>query len=299
MSGHHHDHTHSAAHAGRKRLALVLAITAGVLIIEIIGGIVTGSLALLADAGHMFTDTVAIGTVLLAVLIGGRPPDGSRTFGSSRWEVIASAANGLLLLIVALFIVTEAFGRLANPAEVEPGPMLLVALIGLSANAISLAILRAADRDSVALRAARLEVVSDLGGSLGVVAAAIVIALTGWTGADAIVSLAIAAFIVPRSWRLLRETMAVLLESTPARLDLVEVRRHLSTADGVADVHDLHAWSITSGLDVLTAHVVVQDGVEPSSVLRELQRCVATDFDIEHATFQLETGGRCVVAAHP
>jgi cobalt-zinc-cadmium efflux system protein len=246
----------------------------------------------------MLTDTVAIGSVLLAVVIGGRPADRARTFGSARWEVIAAAVNGILLLVVAATILVEAIGRLADPGELAPGPMMLIALLGLGANAVSLAILRAADRDSVALRAARLEVASDLAGSIGVVVAAIVIALTGWVGADAVASIMIAIFIIPRSWRLLRQTTAVLLESTPERLDLGEVRAHLARAEGVEDVHDLHAWSITSGLDVITAHVVIGRDAEPTSVLAELQRCVTTDFDIDHATFQLESGSPCAIVAH-
>jgi cobalt-zinc-cadmium efflux system protein len=239
-----------------------------------------------------------MGSVLVAVIIGGRPADRARTFGSARWEVIAAAINGVLLLVVAATILVEAIGRLADPGELEPGPMMVIALIGLAANAVSLGILRAADRDSVALKAARLEVASDLAGSIGVVVAALVIALTGWVGADAVASIAIAIFIIPRSWRLLRQTTSVLLESTPDRLDLGEVRAHLAGAAGVEDVHDLHAWSITSGLDVITAHVVVRRDAEPTAVLRELQRCVTTDFDIDHATFQLETGARCSVVVH-
>ena len=282
----------TAARAHRDRLVGVFVLTAAVLVIEIVGSYLTDSLALLADAGHLLTDTVGIGLALGAIWFAGRPPTEARTFGYLRLEILAAVANAVLLLGIAVIVVVEAVRRLAEPPDILAGPMLVIALIGGVANLIGAMLLHAPARDSLNMRGAYLEVLSDLLGSIAVVIAAVVILLTGWTPIDALASLAIGALILPRTLRLLREAVDVLLEASPKGLDIDDVRRHILDAPGVADVHDLHAWTITSGLNVVSAHVVIEPEADPPAVLDELCRCLSGDFDIEHSTFQLETTDR-------
>ncbi|MEZ0239897.1 MAG: cation diffusion facilitator family transporter [Chloroflexota bacterium] len=282
----------TAARAHRDRLVGVFVLTAAVLVIEIVGSYLTDSLALLADAGHLLTDTVGIGLALGAIWFAGRPPTEARTFGYLRLEILAAVANAVLLLGIAVIVVVEAIRRLAEPPDILAGPMLVIALIGAVANLIGAMLLHAPASDSLNMRGAYLEVLSDLLGSIAVVVAAIVILLTGWTPIDALASLAIGALILPRTLRLLREAVDVLLEASPKGLDIDDVRRHILDAPGVADVHDLHAWTITSGLNVVSAHVVIEPEADPPAVLDELCRCLSGDFDIEHSTFQLETTDR-------
>jgi cobalt-zinc-cadmium efflux system protein len=279
----------TAARAHRNRLAGVFALTLAVLIIEIIGSYLTDSLALLADAGHLLTDTVGIGLALGAIWFAGRPATEGRTFGFLRLEILAAVANAVLLLGIAVIVVVEAVRRLGEPPDIAAIPMLVIALLGGAVNLVGLALLHAPSRDSLNMRGAYLEVLGDLLGSAAVVIAAVVIVITGWTPIDALASLAIGALILPRTLRLLREAVDVLLEASPKGLDVDDVRRHILDAPGVADVHDLHAWTITSGLNVLSAHVVMEPGADPPAVLDELCRCLSGDFDIEHSTFQLET----------
>ncbi|HEX6867199.1 MAG TPA: cation diffusion facilitator family transporter [Candidatus Limnocylindrales bacterium] len=286
-------HAHrSAAGADRRRLAIVFTLTAIVLVIEAIGGVMANSLALLADAGHLFTDVVGIGLALAAIWVAGRPATLNRTFGFLRAEVVAAVINAVLLFGVAAVVLIGAVRRLAEPPEIATGLMLGVAVVGLIFNAISLGLLHDAQRRSLNMRGAYLEVLGDLAGSIAVIVAAVVIGLTGWTGADAVASVLIGLLIVPRTWRLLRDGLDVLLEATPKGVDLDLVRSHILGAPGVADVHDLHAWTITSGMNVVSAHVVLQGDADPPAVLDELCRCLAGDFDIEHSTFQLETADR-------
>lgn len=282
----------SAAAANRTRLAVVFVITLAVFGIELVGGIVANSLALISDAGHMFTDVAGIGLALAAIWFSGRPPTRDRTFGYLRLEILAALANGVILLVVAAVVLVEAWRRLFEPPTIATGLMLGVALVGFAANAVSLFLLRHAQRESLNLRAAYLEVMGDLAGSIAVIVAACLVALTGWTAADALASVGIGVLIVPRTWRLLREAIDVLLEATPKGVDLELVRRHILEIPGVADVHDLHAWAITSGLNAVSAHVVLDDGAEPVRVLDDLCRCLAGDFDIDHSTFQLEYADR-------
>jgi cobalt-zinc-cadmium efflux system protein len=282
----------SAAAADRRRLSWVFGLTLAVLVVEVVGSYLANSLALLADAGHMFTDVVGIGLALGAIWVAGRPASDNRTFGFLRLEILAAVANGILLIGIAAFVLVGAVRRLVEPPLVEPGLMLLIALVGLAANAVSLYLLRDAQRTSLNMRGAYLEVLGDFAGSAAVIVAAVAIAVTGWVQADALASIAIAILIVPRTWRLLREAVDVLLEATPKGIDLDTVRMHILDATGVADVHDLHAWTITSGVNVLSAHVVLADGANPPAVLDELCDCLAGDFDIEHSTFQLETADR-------
>jgi cobalt-zinc-cadmium efflux system protein len=286
-------HAHvTAAGAARSRLVAVFAISLAVLAIEIAGALAANSLALLADAGHLLTDVAGVGLALLAIWFAGRPPTLGRTFGYLRLEILAAVANAVLLFGVAAFVVFEAIRRLADPPEVAPGLMLAVALVGLAANGVSVLLLRDAQRSSLNVRGAYLEVLGDLAGSGAVIAAAVIIALTGWAPADAVASIVIAILILPRTLALLREATDILLEATPRGVDLEHVRRHILDAPGVIDCHDLHAWTITSGMNVVSAHVVLARDADPARALDELSRCLADDFDIEHSTFQLETEDR-------
>jgi len=276
----------------RDRLVVVFGLTLGMFGVELAGGIVSNSLALVADAGHMLTDVVGVGLSLLAIWIAARPASGARTFGFMRLEILATVANAVLLFAVAVFVLVEAWQRLAAPPEVATGLMLAIALLGIGVNALSLFLLRRAQRRSLTMRGAYLEVMGDLGGSIAVIVAALVIAATGWLQADAVASIVIALLILPRTWALLRDAVDVLLEASPKDVDLAEVRSHILEAPGVVDVHDLHAWTITSGLNVVSAHVVLDEAADPPAVLDHLCECLAGNFDIEHSTFQLETSDR-------
>jgi cobalt-zinc-cadmium efflux system protein len=280
------------AGAQRRRLALVLGLTLAVLVAEVVGAVLSGSLALLADAGHVATDVVGIGLALGAVTLAQRPARGRRTFGWQRIEILAAVANGLLLIAVAGYILVVAIRRIGNPPEIESGLMLWVAAGGLLVNLVSLAVLHRGRRESLNVRGAYLEVLADALGSVAVIAAAVVILTTGWTFADTVASLAIGVLVLPRAWHLLREALDVLLEAAPRGVDMAEVRTHILEVDGVLDVHDLHAWTITSGLPVLSAHVVVTEEALAAGhggrVLDALCECLGEHFDVEHCTFQLE-----------
>jgi cobalt-zinc-cadmium efflux system protein len=292
-----HGHSHASAAAGhRGRLSLVLGITLAVLGAEIVGGLVSGSLALLADAGHLFTDAVGIGIALGAVTMAQRPAPASRSYGNFRVEILAALVNGVLLLVVCAAVLIEVLRRLAHPGNVSPLPMLVLGLLGLLANGAAVLVLREGQGVSVNVRGAYLEVMGDFVGSAAVIVAAIVIRTTGWTRADVVASLAIAVLIVPRAIGLLREAVHVLFESTPADVDLEELRSHLASVPGVVEVHDLHVWTITSGMPMLSAHVVVEpaamaEACGASGVLDQLCACVGDHFDLEHSTFQLEPAG--------
>ncbi|KQS60076.1 cation transporter [Geodermatophilus sp. Leaf369] len=293
---HAHGHAHGTATAGagyRRRLALVLGITGTVLVVQAVGAVASGSLALLADAAHMATDTLGIALALGAVTLAQRPASGRRTFGLQRIEVLAAVANGLLLLGVGAYVVVEAVRRIGDPPEIRSGLMLTVALVGLAANLVSLALLRSGQGESLNVRGAYLEVLGDTLGSIAVIVAAVVIATTGWTGADVVASFVVGALVLPRAWSLLRDALDVLLEAAPRGVDLDDVRRHVLGVEGVTEVQDLHAWTITSGLPVLSAHVVVEDAVladgHGGRVLDALCACLGSHFDVEHCTFQLES----------
>jgi cobalt-zinc-cadmium efflux system protein len=286
-------HSHgSAAAANRGRLVAVLAIGLVILVVEVIGSVVANSLALLADAGHVITDVAGILMALLAIWFAQRPATNGRTFGYLRWEILAAVANAVLLFGIAALVLVEAGQRMGEPHDVAFGPMLIFAFVGLAANGVSLVILRDAQRESLNMRGAYLEVMGDLAGSVAVIVAAIVIAVTGWTGADVVVSVAIALLILPRTFALLRDATDVLLEATPRGVDMDLVRRHILEAPGVVDCHDLHAWTITSGMNVVSAHVVVVADTDTAATLDALSACLADYFDIEHSTFQLETTDR-------
>ena len=298
MSGHGHGHGHahggsiSAGGAHRRRLLVVLGLTTAVLVAEVVGSIVTGSLALLADAGHMFTDAAGLGLALLAVTFASLPATPERTFGYYRLEILAAVANAVLLVAVAGYILGEAWARWSDQQAVDGGAMLAFAVVGLVANLVGLLVLRAGAAESLNVRGAYLEVLGDLLGSAAVIVAAVVIAVTGWQRADVVASVAVAVMILPRTWSLLREAIDVLLQATPKNVDLAAVRRHIEEVPGVLGAHDLHAWTLTSGVPVLSVHVVVDEAVLADGgggrVLDALADCLGDHFDVEHCTFQLE-----------
>ncbi|MGI5459711.1 cation diffusion facilitator family transporter [Streptomyces sp. CA-249302] len=301
-AGHDHGHGHShapptgtAAAAYRGRLRVALSITLTVMVVEIVGGLLADSLALIADAAHMATDALGLGMALLAIHFANRPPAGNRTFGFARAEILAALANCLLLLGVGGYVLYEAIQRFVTPADTEGGLTIVFGVIGLVANMISLTLLVRGQSESLNVRGAFLEVAADALGSLAVIVSALVILATGWQAADPIASLVIGLMIVPRTLKLLRETLDVLLEAAPRDVDMAEVRAHILDLDGVEDVHDLHAWTITSGMPVLSAHVVVRSEVLSAigheKMLHELQECLGDHFDVAHCTFQLEPGG--------
>ena len=286
-----HSHGGSVAAGHRSRLTLVLAITLAILAAEVAGALWSGSLTLLADAGHMLMDAGGIALALLAISFGQRSPSQARTFGYLRLEILAAALNALLLFAVAVFVIVEAIRRLIHPPQVASGIMLAFGIFALCGNACSLLLLRTGQGESLNLRGAFLEVLSDFLGAAAVIVAAAVIEVTGFERADPIASLAIGVLIIPRTWQLLRQATDVLLEATPKDVDLEEIRRHMLATRGVIDVHDLHAWTITSGVNVLSAHVVVSDEALGGPVLDQLGGCLADHFDIEHSTFQIEPPG--------
>lgn len=287
--GHSHGGSVAAEHKGR--LTLVLGITLAILAVEVAGALLSGSLTLLADAGHMLMDAGGIALALLAIGFGQRSPSQARTFGYLRLEILAAALNALLLFAIGVFVIVEAVRRLIHPPAVASGIMLVFGIVALCGNACSLLLLRRGRGESLNIRGAFLEVLSDFLGAAAVIVAAAVIAVTGFQRADPIASLVIGVLIIPRTWQLLHQAIDVLLEATPKDVDLDEVRRHMLATDGVIDVHDLHAWTITSGVNVLSAHVVVDAEELGGPVLDQLGECLSDHFDIEHSTFQIEPPG--------
>lgn len=303
-------HTHPEPAGGwrsassRRLLTISLGITATVMVVQVIGAILSGSLALIADAAHMFTDAAGLVIALLAAVVAARPATDRRTFGYQRAEVFGALANGVILVVLAVWVGVEAVSRLVNPAEIEVagGVMLLVAVIGLIANGAAMWLLSAAQKTNLNVRGAYLEVLGDLLGSIAVIIAAVVILLTGWAPADAIASLAIAAMIVPRAVALLREVASVLSEAAPRGMEVRDIRAHILGTPGVVDVHDVHVWQLTRGAPVFSAHVVVSAEViaegRSDAVLRELQGCLSEHFDVTHSTFQVEGAGHVEHDAH-
>lgn len=293
-------HDHAPAPGGlrsassRRLLAISLTLTATVMIVQVIGALLTGSLALLADAAHMFTDASALVIALIAATVAARPADDRRTFGYQRAEVFGALINAVILIALATVVAVQGVQRLLNPSEIEVagGLMLVVAVVGLLANAVSMWLLSRAQRTNLNVRGAYLEVMGDLLGSLMVIIAAGVILVTGWMPADALASLFIAAMIIPRAFVLLKEVFSVLAESAPKGMAVGEIRTHLLGYDGVVGVHDVHVWQLTRGAPVFTAHVSVRpdllaDG-RSAALLSEMQACLADHFDVAHSTFQIE-----------
>lgn len=291
-------HSHSAAGASRKRLLIVLGLVVTYLVVEVVGSLLTNSLALLADAGHMLTDAVGVGLALLAIHFAAKPATAAKSFGYYRLEILAAVANAVLLFGVAAYILYEAYRRFAEPPDVLSLPMLAIAGIGLAVNLVSMRLLSAGAKTSLNMRGAYLEVLGDLLGSVAVLVAGVVILVTGWTAADPIASVVIALLILPRTWSLLREAVDVLLQATPKGVNLDEVRAHLLRGEGIVDAHDLHAWTLTSGMLVVSAHVVIEPTANAAAVLDEVCRCLSDDFDMEHSTIQLETTDRRRLEQH-
>lgn len=301
-----HDHAPRGIRgaSSRRLLAISLGITATVMVVQVVGAVVSGSLALLADAAHMFTDAAALVIALVASVVAARPADDRRTFGYQRAEVFGALANAVILIALSVWVAVEGVRRLVDPGDVEiaGGLMLGIAVVGLLANAAAMWLLSAAQRRSINVRGAYLEVLGDLLGSAAVIVAAVVIVTTGWTTADAIASLLIAAMIIPRAIVLLREVLSVLTESTPRGMRVEDVREHILSTPGVVDVHDLHVWQLTRGAPVFSAHVVVDDealrGGRSGALLARLQNCLSDHFDVAHSTFQLEPAGHVEHDAH-
>ena len=291
-----HDHTHTAAaragarHAGRLRIAL--ALTVAFLLVEAVAAFLTRSLALLSDAAHMLTDAVGVGMAVAAISLatraaeGGR--DGSRTFGLYRLEILAALANSVLLFGVAAYVLVEAGLRLGDEPDVRAVPMLVVAVIGLVVNVVALMLLRPGAGESVNVEGAYLEVFADLIGSVGVIAAAIVLETTGWEYADPIVAVAIGLWILPRTWNLARRSLRVLIQAAPPHLDVTRMRSDLSALPGVVDVHDLHVWTLTSEMDVASAHLVTRVDTDAHGVLDQARVVLRDHYAIAHATLQVE-----------
>lgn len=281
----------SAAGRHKNRLVVVLFMTAAYLVAEVIGGLLTGSLALLADAGHMLTDVAGIGLALLAIQFGERPATPEHSYGYYRLEILAAVANSVVLIGVSLYILWEACKRFRQPPEVSSGTMLVVALVGLAVNVVSMLMLHHASGESLNITGAYYEVLSDLLTSLGVIVAALIMITTGWYYADPIISAAIGLFILPRTWRLLKEGVSVLLEGTPSDVSLAAVRESLKQIPGVLEVHDLHVWSLTSGVNACSAHLTIRDATLQSEVLA-MARCVLKEkHRLEHSTLELEPPG--------
>ncbi|WP_341998540.1 cation diffusion facilitator family transporter [Microbacterium sp. LWH7-1.2] len=301
-----HDHAPTGIRgAGNRRLlAISLALTATVMVVQIVGAVLSGSLALLADAAHMFTDAAALVIALIASTVAARPANDRRTFGYQRAEVFGALINGVILIVLSGWVAVEGISRLLSPGETEVagGLMLVVAIVGLVANGVAMWLLSSAQRRSINVRGAYLEVLGDLIGSAAVIVAAVVIVTTGWYQADAIASLFIAAMIIPRAIGLLREVGSVLAESAPKGTHVREIREHILATPGVVDVHDVHVWQLTRGAPVFTAHVVVDDAAladgRAGGILSTLQTCLSEHFDVEHSTFQLEPAGHVEHEAH-
>ncbi len=282
-----HDHVHTS---NEKRLWITLGLTATYMLAEVIGGIMTGSLALLSDAAHMFTDVTALGISIAAIQIGKRPADTSRTFGYYRFEILAAALNASILFIVAFYILYEAYRRFQQPPpEIQSVGMLVVAVIGLVVNFIGLRLLQAGSDKSLNVKGAYLEVWSDMLGSLGVIIAAVIIKLTGWWQVDPIVAVAIGLWVLPRTWLLLKHSVNILLEGVPEGMQLSEIDQALKELPGVTDVHDLHVWAITSGKVSLTAHILIDQAQQSGQkVLENINKVLEERFHITHSTIQVE-----------
>ena len=289
--GHDHDHSHDHGNADRRALAIVFALTAGFMVVEIVGGLLTGSLALLADAGHMLSDAVSLGVALFAVWLAARPATPQRSFGYKRAEILAALFNGVTLVAISVWIFYEAFRRLSEPPEILGGPMLAVAFVGLLVNVAGAAILARSGGESLNVQGALRHVLADLAGSVGAIAASVVIITTGWVYADPLISVLIGLLVLGSSWKLLRDSVNVLLEQAPRGLDAEEVGTSMVGVPGVEEVHDLHVWTITSGFPALAAHVLVGRNQDCHARRRDLEKLLANDFGIEHTTLQVDHVG--------
>ena len=290
----HYGHSHALdARAVRNRRALGIALgcVAGFTAVELAAGLLAGSLALLADAAHMVSDTASLGLAFFAAWLSTRPATPRRSFGFRRAEILAALFNGVALVAVSIWIFVAAVGRLGDPPDVPGGWILAVGVVGLAVNVVAAGVLARAGGESLNVRAALGHVLADLLGSVGVVLAGAVVLLTGWDYADPLAALAIGVLVLAGSWRILRESVTILLEETPAGMDAEEVGRALASADGVVEVHDLHIWTITSGFPALSAHVLVAPGDDCHAVRRDLERLLHERFGLGHTTLQVEHAG--------
>ena len=281
-------HTVSAGAKNKSRLKIVLILTGSYLIAEVIGGIMTKSLALLADAGHMLTDVGGLILALIAIKLSEKSPNPQKTYGYYRAEILAALTNAVVLIGISLYILYEAYQRFLDPPEVESGAMLIVAGIGLVINLIGMYIMKKGSQESLNMKGAYFEVLSDMLTSVGVMVAGIIMLTTGWYYADPIISAGIGLFILPRTWVLMKEAVGVLLEGTPTDVDITKLREAMKQVPGVSDVHDLHVWSLTSGVNAMSAHVVLTDEKAQNGILTTLNQEVTSKFTIAHTTIQLE-----------
>lgn len=286
--GHGHTHEISAAGRNKRPLMIVFCLTFFYLIVEVIGGFWTGSLALLADAGHMLTDVAGVGLALLAIWFAEKPASPEKTYGYYRVEILAAMTNAIILIFISIYILYEAYQRFMNPPEVQSAAMIGVASIGLVVNIVGMFILRSGSKESLNMKGAYYEVLSDTLTSVGVIIAGIIMLTTGWYYADPLISAGIGLFILPRTWSLLKDAVAVLLEGTPSDVNIASVREKLSKIEGVAEIHDLHVWSLTSGVNALSVHAVLAEGSEHDEVLIRVHDCCTHEFKIAHVTAQTE-----------
>ena len=286
------DHSHGHARTGPERnLRIALALTTTFLVAEVVGAFVTGSLALLSDAAHMFTDAAALAIALAAIRIGRRDADAKRTFGYHRFEILAAAFNATLLFFVAMYILYEAYQRLHLPVEIQSTGMLVVATAGLVINLISMRLLSEGSEESLNVKGAYLEVWSDMLGSIGVIAAALIIRFTGWNWVDSVVAAGIGLWVLPRTWTLLKESINILLQGVPKGFDVEGMEAEIRAIDGVIEIHDFHVWALTSGKNVLSVHVVADlSRRQEQEILADVDRA-ARGFEIEHTTIQVEVEG--------
>lgn len=278
----------TAATKHKRSLVLALSLTASYMTVQVVGGLWTGSLALLADAAHMLTDAGGLALALLAIRFAERAATPQKTFGYVRMEVLSALTNALVLLLMTVYILWEAAKRFQDPPEVLGWPMLVVAVIGLGVNLISMKLLAGGSSESLNVQGAYFEVLGDMLGSLGVIVAALVVMFTGWTLADPIIGAAIGLFIVPRAWNLLNQAIHILMEGTPPEVDISLLEKKLLAIDGVEAVHDLHVWTITSGLDAMSCHMVVTDMAVSRQALIAAQAAMKTEFKLDHLTIQIE-----------
>jgi cobalt-zinc-cadmium efflux system protein len=293
-----HGHSHSPAGKNKQRLAIVLALTSTYLLAELIGGLMTQSLALLADAGHMLTDVAGLALALMAIRFAERPATPERTYGYYRIEILAALTNGVVLIGIAFYILYEAYERFRNPPIVQSGLMLAIAAIGLLVNGLGIYLLHAASEESLNMKAAYFEVFYDLLASVGVIGAGVIMLTTGWYYADPLISAGIGLFILPRTWLLIRDAVGVLLEGTPTDVNLAALREKIQGVPGVADVHDLHVWSLTSGVNAMSVHTVLADHALHDQVLAAVRQKVTSEFKIMHATVQVECEGCAAYETH-
>jgi cobalt-zinc-cadmium efflux system protein len=287
-----HAHSHASIRSGERhkgKLFAAFCVLAVLMVVEMAAGIITGSLALLSDAGHMLTDVLGLGMALAAIHLASRGSKRSHnTFGLYRLEILAALANSVLLFGVAFYVLYEAVNRIGEDVEIDAGPVLVVAVLGLAANLVAFALLREGAKESLNVEGAYLEVLADTLGSVGVIVGAIVISLTGWTWVDPAVGVAIGVWILPRTWKLGGQALRILVQAAPPELDIDAVKASLEGVSGVVDVHDLHAWTLTSDMEVVSAHLMVAAGTDAHAVLDQARATLADRFGIDHATLQVE-----------